>query len=149
MLQAGLINRRKFFQEVETAYERIIAAGDQGKRNDQDLEHISKSNPLVRILIPEIWRAQSKVAMAHTMLALLEMQCCAAAGEKGTSLPDPFAPGQPLRERKGVFYSVGPDGQDNGGRPLSPEDFSDPDARGDVSLLSWYKPPSPPAAQAP
>jgi hypothetical protein len=145
LLRAGLVNRRRTFREVATAYEKVIECN----WSDRELKLAYKHNTLLGLLMLSPEPPRFKVTLAHTMLALLEMQCRAAAGEKGSLLPDPFAPGQPLRERKGVFYSVGADGQDNGGRPLSPKEIHRSDARGDVSLLSWYKPSSPPAAQAP
>jgi hypothetical protein len=138
LLRAGLVNRRRAFQEVVTAYGKVLAAVDQGNWYDQDVQISGKRNPLVELLIPPVLgRVRTKVALAHTLFALLEMQCWAAAGEEVTPLPDPFSPGRSLRQREGVFYSVGLDGRDDGGKPLSLSKFFDPEAQGDVSLLSW------------
>lgn len=143
LLRAGLINRRREFQEVATAYDWIIAQADHGNWEDRDLEAIVKGNPLSKLLVPVYSQGFKKGHVAHVQLALLELQCWAAAGRRVAPLPDPFSAGQPLRERNGVFYSVGPDGWDDGGEPLESRDFSDPSKRGDLSLLSWFKPARP------
>jgi len=107
---------------------------------DEDLQLACRRNPLLGLLIPVWGQVQDKVDLSSTLLALLELQCRAAAGEEVAPMGDPFAPGQPLRKRGKVFYSVGPDRQDDGGEPLAPRYFSDPEQRGDISLLSWFKP---------
>jgi len=107
---------------------------------DEDLQLACRRNPLLGLLIPVWGQVQDKVDLSSTLLALLELQCRAAAGEEVAPMGDPFAPGQPLRKRGKVFYSIGPDRQDDGGKPLDPRYFSDPEQRGDISLLSWFKP---------
>lgn len=144
MLRAGLINRWQEFRELAAVYDKILASAHQGRWEEEpDLQLAGRRNPLVGLLVPVFGQALTKVNLSHILLALLEIQCRAAAGEEVAPPEDPFAPEQPLRRRGKVFYSVGPDGRDDGGAPLAARKVLDPDARGDISLLSWYKPPSP------
>ena len=64
LLQAGLINRRKFFQEVETAYDDLIAALDQAQGADLDQDPSPANNPLVKILVPVCGPAWGKMVSA-------------------------------------------------------------------------------------
>jgi hypothetical protein len=147
MLRMGLVNRRRTFRRMTTVCDEAVAAGgydlDERDRllcSSRNLLFYSLSgNGLLRGLVP--WSLKTQATLTSTQFALLEMQCRDVAGGQVLLLPDPFAPGQPLRERDGVFYSVGPNGRDEGGKPRASGHFYDLDAPGDVSLLSWYKPP--------
>lgn len=144
VLQAGLINRRQEFREIAAFYDKLLASIDRGRWDEPDIELTCRRNLLLGLLVPDYRPAYNRVNLSHTLLALLEMQCRAAAGEELAPPEDPFAPGQPLRRRGKVFYSVGLDGRDDGGTPLESRELLDPDARGDISLLSSYKPFKPP-----
>ncbi|MFN3651843.1 MAG: hypothetical protein ACK47B_19900 [Armatimonadota bacterium] len=97
-------------------------------------------------------RGETSVALARGALALREFrqrrgrypESLAELGQvTGVSLaPDPFT-GQPLRYRRTngdyLLYSVGPDGVDDGGRPLAVRDTKK-EARGDLLWGSLYPP---------
>lgn len=131
MWRIFLTSKRQVAETNNRYYARLIASTKKPYQNGKGMPSVQQKqlDPINEMLFPVFAGIQFKEASNHTEANFLRARLALLlTGAPDPRFTDPFGQDQPLKYKKDgantVFYSVGPDGDDDGGRAGVPRELA-------------------------